>query len=98
MSEGQKPAPLTTSTAKSVTARLYAVSKAAEYDLSQDEFQQTLDTIAAKYCPEGSPEERVTLIESLRHEELARRKVSLHPMAGQQGRNGWLVCIHSLAQ
>jgi RNA polymerase sigma-70 factor, ECF subfamily len=71
MSEGQQPATVAKAMAKSVTARIYAASKAREYGLSDAEFEQILTAVAAKYCPDQSDAERLALIESLRHEELA---------------------------
>jgi len=71
MSEGQQPATVAKSTAKSVTARLYASSQAREYGLSEAEFELILDAVVAKYCPEVSEKDRLAFLESLRHEELA---------------------------
>lgn len=61
----------TNSLSKSLSTRLYASSRAAEFGLSEPEFEQTLLAIAAKYCPDAAETARVALLESLRHEELA---------------------------
>jgi len=71
MSEGQQPATVVKAMAKSVTARLYADSKASEYGLSEKEFEDILAAVATKYCPDQTDADRLALIESLRHEELA---------------------------
>jgi RNA polymerase sigma-70 factor (ECF subfamily) len=71
MSEGQQPATVAKATAKSVTARLYATSQARVYGLSEVEFDDILSLVVAKYCPDESEKDRLALLESLRHEELA---------------------------
>jgi RNA polymerase sigma-70 factor (ECF subfamily) len=71
MSEGQQPATVAKATAKSVTARLYATSQARVYGLSEVEFEDILSLVVAKYCPDESEKDRLALLESLRHEELA---------------------------
>jgi RNA polymerase sigma-70 factor (ECF subfamily) len=71
MSEGQQPATVAKATAKSVTARLYATSQARAYGLSEVEFDDILSLVVAKYCPDESEKDRLALLESLRHEELA---------------------------
>jgi RNA polymerase sigma-70 factor, ECF subfamily len=71
MSEGQQPATVAKAMAKSVTARLYTDSKAREYGLSEKEFEDILSAVAEKYCDGQSDADRLALIESLRHEELA---------------------------
>jgi RNA polymerase sigma-70 factor, ECF subfamily len=71
MSDGTQPAMATNGLSKALTTRLYASSRAAEYGLSEAEFEQTLSVIAAKYCSDLAEPERIALLESLRHEELA---------------------------
>jgi RNA polymerase sigma-70 factor (ECF subfamily) len=71
MSEGQQPATVVKGLNKSVAARLYAASKAREYGLSEEEFEVILASVGMKYCSDQSDADRLALIESLRHEELA---------------------------
>ena len=71
MSEGQQPATVAKTTAKAVAARFYAASHGSEYGLSAVEFEQILEAVAAKYCPDKSDSERSDFLGTLRHEELA---------------------------
>src|SRR5437660_884211 len=71
MTESQQPATSAKAAVKTVNARLYATSRARDYGLSEVEFEQILASVAARYCAEASEDDCRTVLESLRHEELA---------------------------
>lgn len=71
MAESQSAASVARTVAKAVGTRLYAESRANEYGLSSEEFEQTLVAIAEKYAGDSSQKECLALLDGLRHEELA---------------------------